>query len=134
MTATPFSANPFSKLLTKALSWYMRQRYNFYSRAPNVHQQMCTTGRSFQRVGGLLSNKKVRCRNVSATFFTLSEMQQIPKKVQNAIFLRTVFADVKTQLGPTLNTRKVGAWRATLTTFIPCHFLLISLCTFVGAS
>ena len=27
-----------------------------YWRAPNAHQQMCTTGRTFQRLGGLLSN------------------------------------------------------------------------------
>ena len=58
-------------------------------------------------------------------FFALSEVQQFPSqgKCKNAIFSRTVFANEKTHLRPTLNTCKVGAWRAALKNF---HFLLFS--------
>ena len=50
-------------------------------------------------------------------------MRQFPRKVQKCNFSRTVFANEKTHLGPTLNTRKVGAWRAALKNF---HSLLFS--------
>ena len=39
-------------------------------------------------------------------------------------FSRTVFANEKTHLGPTLNTCKVGAWQAALKNF---HSLLFSV-------
>ena len=39
------------------------------------------------------------------------------RKCENAIFSRTVFANEKTHMGPTLNTCKVGAWRAALKNF-----------------
>ena len=101
-------------------------------------QQMCTTRRPFQRLGGLLSNhpnqnqkknnklsnEKVHCRKVSATFSRSSEMRQFPRKVQKIqFFSRTVFANEKTHLGPTVNTCKVGAWRAALKNY---HSLLFS--------
>ena len=116
-----------------------------------MHQQMCTTRRLFQRLGGLLtnhpnqnqknnklSNEKVHCRKVSATFSRSLKCGNFQGKYKNAIFSRTVFTNEKTHLGPTLNTRKVGAWRAALKNF---HSLLFSAqrlvhvcwCTFVGA-
>ena len=91
---------------------------------PNVHQQMCTTGRPFQRLEGLLSNhsppppqkkknkkqlyiynEKVHCRNVSATF---------SRSIFPAWNFQAILANEKTHLGPTLNTCKVGSWRAAL--------------------
>ena len=90
--------------------------------APNVHQQMCTTRRPFQRFGGLLSNhpnqnpkddefsnEKVRCRKVSATLSRSLKCWEIQEKCKDAIFSRTVFANEKTHLGPTLTTCNVGA-------------------------
>ena len=50
-------------------------------------------------------------------------MQQTPGKVKNAIYSRTVFANGKTHVGPTLSTRTVGEWRAALKTL---HSLLFS--------
>ena len=49
------------------------------------------------------------------------------------LFSLTVFANEQTQLGPTLNTRKVGAWQAALKTFTHRYFLFIGVSTFVGA-
>ena len=105
-------------------------------RAPNVHQQMCTTRRPFQRLGGLLSNhpdqikksnklsnERVLCRKVSATFPRSLKCGNFQEKCKNAIISRTVFANEKTHLGPTLNTCKVGVWRAVLKIF---HSLLFS--------
>ena len=101
-----------------------------------MHQQMCTTRKPFQRLGGLLrttrttikrsnklSNEKVHCRKVSATFSRSLKCGNFQGKCKNAMFLRTVFANEKTHLGPTLNTCKVGAWRAMLKNF---HSLLFS--------
>ena len=111
-------------------------QFSLSRRAPNVHQQMCTTRRPFQRLGGLLSNhpnqnkkdnklsnEKVHCRKVSATFSRSLKCSNFQGKCKNAIFSRTVFANEQTHLGPTLNTCKVGAWRATLKNF---HSLLFS--------
>ena len=98
---------------------------------------MCTTRRPFQRLGGLLSNhpnqnqkknnrlsnEKVHCRKVSATFSRSLKCGNFQRKSKNAIFSRTVFANEKTHLGPSLNTCKVGAWRAALKNF---HSLLFS--------
>ena len=50
--------------------------------APNVHQQMCTTRRPFQRLGGVLSN-----------YPNQNQMRQFPRKVQKCNFSRTVFAN-----------------------------------------
>ena len=54
---------------------------------------------------------------------SLSQMQEFPGKVQNAIFSRTVFVNERTHVGPTLNKCKVGAWRAALKSL---HSLLFS--------
>ena len=108
-----------------------------FRRALNVHQQLCTTRRPFQLLGGLLSNhpsqnqknnklsnEKVHCRKVSATFSRSPKCGNFHQgKCKIAIFSRTVFANEKTHLGPTLNTRKVGAWQAALKYF---HSLLFS--------
>ena len=101
-----------------------------------MHQEMCTTRKPFQRLGGLLSNhpdqtqkknrlsnEKVHCRKVSATFSRSLKCNKFQGKRKNAIFSWTVFANGKTHLAPTLNTCKVGAWRAVLTTI---HSLLFS--------
>ena len=67
-----------------------------------MHQQMCTTRRPFQHLGGLLSNhldqdqeKQQIIKRESVlpksfcNFFALSEMRQFPGKVQKCNF----FAD-----------------------------------------
>ena len=56
-----------------------------------------------------LSNEKAYCRNVSATFSRSLKCSTFQRKCKNAFFLRTIFANGKTHLGPTLNTWKVGA-------------------------
>ena len=93
---------------------------------------MCTTRRPFQRPeqspepkpkNNKLSNEKVHCRKVSATFSRSLKCCNFQGKCKNEIFSRTVFANEKTHLGPTLNTCKVGAWRAALKNF---HSLLFS--------
>ena len=123
----------FCKEFVRTLAAMVTARFR---RAPNVHQQMCTTRRPFQRPGGLLSNhpnqknnnnklsnEKVHCRKVSATFSRSLKCGNFQGKYKNAIFSRTVFANEKTHLGPTLNTCKVGAWRAARKNF---HSLLFS--------
>ena len=77
-----------------------------------MHQQMCTTGRPFQRLGGLLSNhpnrnqkdeefsnEKVYCRKVSATFSRSLKCWEIQGECKIVIFSRTVFANEKTHFG-----------------------------------
>ena len=63
-------------------------------------------------------------RKVSATFSRSLKCSNFQGKCKNAIFSRTVFANEKTHLGPTLNTCKIGAWRAALKNF---HSLLFSV-------
>ena len=70
-----------------------------------------------QRLGGLLSNhpnqnkrnnklsnEKVHCQKVSATFPCSLKCRKFQGKCKNATFSRTVFANEKTHFGPTLNT------------------------------
>ena len=91
--------------------WNLHVNKNRAAQA-NVHQQMCTTGRPFQRLGGLLSNHPNKIKKTTnsqmresalpksfCNFFALSEMLGNPGKVENAIFSRTVFANEKNSLG-----------------------------------
>ena len=78
-------------------------------RAPDVHQQMCTTRRPFQRLGGLLSNhpdqnqknnklsnEKVPLPKNFCNFFALfrSEMQQFPGKAQKCKIFHGPFLQI----------------------------------------
>ena len=80
-----------------------------------------------------LSNEKVHCRKVSATFSRSLKCSNFQGKCKNAIFSRTVFANEKTHLRPTLNTAK-WSWRAALKSFhsllFSAHRLVHCWCTF----
>ena len=79
--------------------------------APNVHQQMCTTGRPFQRLGGLLSNhpnqnqddkfsnEKTHCRKVSATFSRSLKCWEFQGKYKNAFLFADRFRKYENSLG-----------------------------------
>ena len=80
--------------------------------APNVHQQMCTTRKPFQHLGGLLSNhpnqNQKKTNNYQwesalpksfCNFFALSEMRQFPRKVQKCNFFADHFRKWENSLG-----------------------------------
>ena len=83
-------------------------------RAPNVHKQMCTTGRPFQPLGCFVSNhpdqkqKQLIIKQESAlpksvcNFFALSEMQQSAGNARRMPFFVDRFRNCEDSLGTSI--------------------------------